>query len=131
MAKTFRQMVTEARAEVSTIDAAGAKNAREQDPRTLILDVRDAADIAKTGKIKGAHAVSLGMLPVRADQDLPEAMRDAELQDRSRPIITTCGLGGQASLAAKTLKDMGFTNVKILDGGTDAWNKAGYDIDKG
>ena len=83
------------------------------------------AQVAGTGIIPGAVNVSLGTLPIRADQELPEAMRNADLQDRDRPIITTCGGGGQASLAAKVLKDMGFTNVSILEGGTNGWKDAG------
>ncbi len=125
MAKTFRQMVAEAQAEVPSIDPAEAQRRMEQDPNTLVVDVRDAADLAGTGVIPGAANVSLGTLPIRADQELPEASRDARLQDRTRPIIVTCGLGGQASLGAKTLKDMGFTNVHILKGGTKAWKDAG------
>ena len=71
----------------------------------------------------------LGTLPIRADQEMPEAMRNADLQDRNRPIITTCGGGGQASLAAKVLKDMGFTNVSILEGGTNGWKSAGLPVE--
>jgi len=130
MAKTFRQMVAEARAEVPAISPAEAKAQLAADPNTLVLDVRDAAEIQANGRIPGSHNVSLGMVPVRADQELPEAARDPKLQDRSRPIITTCAAGGQASLAAKLLKDMGFTNVKILDGGTAGWKNAGYEIEK-
>ncbi len=130
MAKTFRQMVEEARAEVPVISPLEAKQQLERDPNTLVVDVRDAADIAKTGKVPGAATISLGMLPVRADQQVPEAARDPRLQDRNRPIITTCALGGQASLAAKTLKDMGFTNVKIMDGGTQGWKDAGLPLEE-
>ncbi len=125
MAKTFRQMVAEAQAEVPSIDPTEAQQRMEQDPNTLVVDVRDAADLAGTGVIPGAANVSLGTLPIRADQELAESLRDPRLQDRTRPIIVTCGLGGQASLGAKTLKDMGFTNVHILKGGTKAWKDAG------
>lgn len=127
MARTFRQMVEEARKEVPAISPADARKQLESDPNTLVVDVRDAKEIRASGIIPGAAAVSLGRLPIAADQELPEQIRDARLQDRSRPIITTCALGGQASLAAKQLKDMGFTNVRILDGGTQGWKNAGYD----
>lgn len=90
-----------------------------------MVDVRDAADIHTTGVIPGAINVSLGMLPVRADQELPEAWHDRRLQDRSRPIITTCVLGPNGARGAKDLKDMGFTNVHFLEGGMQAWQEAG------
>ncbi len=69
--------------------------------------------------------ISLGMLPVRADLELPEEKRDARLQDRSRQIITTCQLGPNGAIGAKLLKDMGFTNVCYLGGGMEAWKAAG------
>jgi len=99
----------------------------KDDPKTLVVDVRDADGLSEI--IPGAINVSLGTLPLRADQQLPEAMRNADLQDRDRPIITTCGGGGQASLAAKVLKDMGFTNVSILEGGTNGWKAAGLPVE--
>jgi rhodanese-related sulfurtransferase len=52
--------------------------------------------------------------------------RGFNLADRSRPIITTCETGEMAALAGKLLKDMGFTNVLTLKGGTVAWKDAGY-----
>lgn len=123
MAKTFRQMVAEAQAEVPVITPAEAQKQMEQDPNTLVIDVRDAGARASTGVIPGSTNISLGTLPIKADQELDA--RDPRLQDRSRPIIMTCGLGGQASLGAKALKDMGFENVRIMQGGTQGWKDAG------
>ena len=123
MAKTFRQMVAEAQAEVPVITPAEAKQRMEQDPDTMVIDVRDAGARAGTGVIPGSTNISLGTLPIKADQELDA--RDPRLQDRSRPIIMTCGVGGQASLGAKMLKDMGFENVRIMQGGTQGWKDAG------
>jgi rhodanese-related sulfurtransferase len=125
MAKTFRQMVDEGRQGTPMISPQDAQQRIQSDPKTLMVDVRDAQDLSGTGIIPGALNVSLGTLPLRADQELPENLRNPELQDRERPIITTCGGGGQASLAAKLLKDMGFQNVSILEGGTNGWKQAG------
>jgi rhodanese-related sulfurtransferase len=125
MAKTFRQMVAEGRDGTPMVSPEEAKKRMEDGSNTLVLDVRDADGLSGTGIIPGAVNISLGTLPLRADQELPEAMRNPDVQDRDRPIITTCGGGGQASLAAKLLKDMGFTNVSILDGGTNGWKAAG------
>lgn len=125
MAKTFRQMVGEARAEVEVITPEQAQQRLQENPNTLVVDVREPGDIASTGAIPGSINVPLGMLPIKADQELPESFREARLQDRDRPIITTCQAGGQAALAAKTLKDMGFTNVSMIDGGTAGWKSKG------
>jgi rhodanese-related sulfurtransferase len=127
MPKTFRDMVAEGREGTPMLSPQEVQRRMKDESGTLVVDVRDADGLVGTGIIPGAINVSLGTLPLRADQDLPEAMRNADLQDRDRPIITTCGGGGQASLAAKVLKDMGFTNVSILEGGTNGWKQAGLE----
>jgi len=126
MAKTFAQMVAEALAEVPTIGAAEASEQMQTTPNTLVVDVRDAADIAVTGIIPGAINVSLGTLTFKADHEVPPEWRDPNFQDFSRPIITTCETGEMAALGGKLLKDMGYTNVRILKGATVAWKEAGY-----
>ena len=125
MAKTFMQMVGEAREAVEAVSPREAQARMQQDPRTLVVDVREPGGIAETGAIPGSVNVPLGTLAIQADQELPEEMRNPELQDRSRPIVTTCALGGQAALAAKTLKDMGFENVRFIEGGFKGWSDAG------
>ncbi len=124
MAMSFMQMAEEAMAQVDGISAEEAQQQLQQNANALLIDVRDAADIPSTGVPAGGANISLGMLPVRADLELPEDWRDPRLQDRSRQIITTCPLGPNGARAAKLLKDMGFTNVSYMEGGMDAWNKA-------
>ena len=127
MPMSFQDMVAEGRKGTPMVSPKDAQQKMKDDPNTLVVDVRDADGLSEI--IPGAINVSLGTLPLRADKNLPEAMRNAELQDRDRPIITTCGGGGQASLAAKVLKDMGFTNISILDGGTNGWKAAGLPVE--
>ena len=98
----------------------------QQAPNTLFIDVRDAADIPATGIIPSAANISLGSLTYRADNEVPEEARDPRLSDRSRPIITVCERGPMGALGGKLLKDMGFTNVSILKGGTRGWKDAGF-----
>jgi len=126
MSKTFMQIVSEAMAEVPGISPQEAQRRMKDDPRTLVVDVRDAADAVQTGVIPGALNISLGMLAVRADSELPEELRHLSLQNRSRPVITTCALGPNGARGAKELKDMGFTNVCYLSGGMQAWVDAGF-----
>lgn len=130
MARTFKQMVAEAMADVPVISAVEAHRRKQQDPNTLFIDVRDAADLAATGIIPGAANISLGSLAYRADNEVPEGARDPRLRDRSLPIITTCERGPVGALGGKLLKDMGFTNVCVLvcvlEGGTRGWKDAGF-----
>jgi rhodanese-related sulfurtransferase len=126
MAKTFQQMVDEAIGEVPTISPAEARRRIERDPSTLVVDVRDAADINATGIIPDAMNISLGTLTYKADNEVDETWREPALKDRTRPIITTCEMGAMGALGGKLLKDMGFANVSILEGGTQAWKDAGF-----
>jgi rhodanese-related sulfurtransferase len=125
VAKTVMQMVREAQAEVRGINATEARQRLQDDPNTLIVDVRDAANRRASGMVEGAVAISSGSLPFAADTEVPDAWRDSRLQDRSRPVITVCDLGPMSAMAAKTLKDMGFADVSYLEGGMQAWKDAG------
>ena len=129
MSLSFMQIVEAAVANVEGISPVDAQQRREQDPNALLVDVRDAGDIASTGIVSGGMNISLGMLPIKADLELPEDWREPGLQDRSRQVITTCQLGPNAAIGAKLLKDMGFTNVTYMDGGMEAWKAAGLPTD--
>ncbi len=129
MSKSFMQMAEEAMAEVEGVGAEEVQQRLTLDPNVLLLDVRDAADIASTGLASGGQNISLGMLAIKADLELPEEWRDSGLQDRSRPVITTCQLGPNGAIGAKLLKDMGFTNASYMEGGMEAWKAAGLPTD--
>ncbi len=129
MSLSFMQIVEAAVANVEGISPADAQQRLEQDPNALLVDVRDAGDIPSTGLVSGGMNISLGMLPIKADLELPEEWREPGLQDRSRQVITTCQLGPNAAIGAKLLKDMGFTNVAYMDGGMEAWKAAGLPTD--
>jgi rhodanese-related sulfurtransferase len=125
MAKTFMQMAEEAMAEVDGIGPLEVQQRLDHDTDALVVDVRDAADVPSTGLAARGVNISLGMLPVKADQELPEEWRDSRLQDRSRQIIITCQTGENAARGAKLLKEMGFTNASYMEGGMEAWKAAG------
>jgi rhodanese-related sulfurtransferase len=119
------QMVAEAQREVPGIGPEAARRKMQDDEPTLVVDVRDLSNRRASGMIEGAIAVSSGTLPFVADTEVPEEWRDPRLQNRARPVITVCDLGPMSAIAAKTLKDMGFTDVSYLEGGTQAWKDAG------
>ncbi len=129
MATSFIQMAEKAMAKVDGISAEEAQQRLKDDSNALLIDVRDAADIPSTGVPAGGAKISLGMLPIRADRELPEEWLDTRLQDRSCQIITTCFAGMMSAIGAKVLKDMGFTNVCYMEGGMDAWKEAGLPTD--
>jgi rhodanese-related sulfurtransferase len=116
-------------AAVPAISASELKQQLEQDPELVLVDVRDCRSRAASGMIPGAVAVSHGELLYKADQEVPPEWRDARLQDRSRPIVTHCDLGPLGAISAHTLQDMGFTDVRYLEGGIDGWVKADLPVE--
>ena len=116
----FKAMLAEANAVIETISVHDLPYAQE-DPETLVVDVRDTAERESEGLIPGSLHVSRGMLEFNADPESP-VYKD-ELTPERR-IILYCGSGGRSALAAKTLMDMGFTDVASLAGGYAAWRKA-------
>ncbi len=123
MGKTFRQLVQEAREHINVLSPQDAKRIIDQGG-VLVIDVRESWEIARTGTIPGARNITRGELEIKADTELPR--RDPALQNRSQKIILTCGAGGKATLCAKALQEMGFTDVWIIDGGCRGWQESGY-----
>jgi rhodanese-related sulfurtransferase len=95
-----------------------AKHAEET---ALFIDVRDSADIDKSGTISGALRVPRGFMEFAADD---QSQYHNKALKRDKEIILVCGAGGQAALTGKTLKEMGFANVSNV-GGFSAWKDAG------
>ena len=126
MTLTVKDMLAAANAAVPRIDAAEAKKLAS-DPRVVLVDVRDAAEVKAAGKAKGALHVSRGLLEFRADPDSP--MHDASF-DRAKTILVYCASGGRSALAGKTLKDMGYGDVRNLGGFKD-WVEGGGTVEKG
>jgi rhodanese-related sulfurtransferase len=125
MAKTFMQMASDAMGAVPSLSPEEAQRRLSENPDSVLVDVRDMTRIRTTGMAAGAAPISAGTLPLRADQELPEEYRDPRLQDRSRPVMIICDAGPMSAISAQTLKEMGFTDVAYVEGGTQAWKDAG------
>ena len=79
----------------------------------LFIDVRDTSDIAKSGTIAGALRIPRGFIEFAADDAMP--MHNKALA-KDADIYLVCGVGGQAALAGKTLKEMGYKSVVNIGG---------------
>ncbi|MGZ5905341.1 MAG: rhodanese-like domain-containing protein [Reyranella sp.] len=123
--KTVQAMLAEAEAAVPRISPDEAKGLVGR-PDVLFLDVREPPEVAASGKVRGAVAVPRGLVEFRADPASP--MHDAAF-DRAKTVVTYCASGGRAALVGKTLKDMGYANVRNL-GGFKGWLDSGGEIEK-
>jgi len=107
MATSVKQMMEAANAAVPKITPAQAREMIDKG-NTLVVDVRDAPEVEKSGKIAGAVHVSRGMLEFRADPESPYHDKNFA---KNKTVILYCASGGRSALAAKVLKDMGFGQV--------------------
>ena len=124
--KTVQTMLAEADAVVPRITPEEAKELVGRSD-VLFLDVREPAEVATSGKVPGALAVPRGLVEFRADPASP--LHDAAF-DRAKTVIAYCASGGRSALVGKTLKDMGYGNVRNL-GGFKGWLDAGGEVEKG
>ena len=119
MASSVKQMIEAANAVVPRISRAQADELIRKG--ALVVDVRDAPEVEKNGKVAGAVHVSRGMLEFRAD---PESPYHDKQFDRARTVIVYCASGGRSALSGKTLKDLGYETVYNLGAFKD-WAEVG------
>ena len=125
MATNLKEMMDAANAAVPRITPAQARDMIAQG-NTLIVDVRDALEVEKSGKIAGAVNVSRGLLEFFADPDSPSHNKSFA---KNKNVIVYCGSGGRAALSGKVLKDMGYERVYNLGGFKD-WAESGGAVEK-
>ncbi|MBI3245661.1 MAG: hypothetical protein HYZ50_04035 [Deltaproteobacteria bacterium] len=87
----------------------------------VLLDLRSAGDFA-TAHIPGARWLSRGRLDLQIAQEVPH---------KETTVVLYCRQGNESTLSAPTLKQMGYTNVEILQGGFAAWRQAGLPSEQG
>ncbi|HVZ44348.1 MAG TPA: MBL fold metallo-hydrolase [Ramlibacter sp.] len=120
--KTVAEMLAEAAAAVPFMSMAEVKRRIDAgDPDLVVLDVRER-DAYEEAHIPTAQLLPRGQLELRVNQELP---------DPTRRIVTCCDFGRISTLAAATLRQMGFQRAVALDGGMKAWKEAGYALREG
>jgi rhodanese-related sulfurtransferase len=125
MAISVKQMMEIANAAVPRVTPAQAREMIAKGD-TLVVDVRDAPEVEKSGKVAGALHVSRGMLEFRAD---PESSYHDKSFAKDKTVILYCASGGRSALGGKVLKDMGYDRVYNLGAFKD-WAESGGPIDK-
>jgi rhodanese-related sulfurtransferase len=125
MATSLKQMMEAANAAVPKITPHQAREIIGKG-NTLVIDVRDAPEVEKSGKIAGAVHVSRGMLEFRADPESPYHDKNFA---KDKTVILYCASGGRSALAAQLLKDMGYDQVYNVGAFKD-WAESGGAVDK-
>jgi molybdopterin/thiamine biosynthesis adenylyltransferase/rhodanese-related sulfurtransferase len=111
-----RDLLEQARLEVPEVDCPWLRETLERDPQHLVLDVREPEEVAQ-GLIPGAIHIPRGYLELQVEAAIP---------DRSRPVTIYCAAGVRSLLAGRTLRQMGYADVRSLKGGFTSWKDRGF-----
>ena len=111
-----RDLLEQARLEIPEVDCPWLRETLERDPQHLVLDVREPEEVAQ-GLIPGAIHIPRGYLELQVEAAIP---------DRSRPVTVYCAAGVRSLLAGRTLRQMGYSDVRSLKGGFSSWKDRGF-----
>ena len=109
--KSLTDLINEAHMVVPKIQCEELADNKEA---SMLIDVRESSEIEETGSIDGAVNIPRGLIEMKLSPD-DESMK------ADMPIVVFCGGGSRAALAGATLKELGFKNVKNLEGGFRGW----------
>jgi molybdopterin/thiamine biosynthesis adenylyltransferase/rhodanese-related sulfurtransferase len=115
---TYRELLQQVRAEIEELDASHARELIETaDP--VVVDVREQ-DEWDEGHIPGALHIPRGYLESRIERAVP---------DPSQQVVVYCSAGNRSAFAAKSLEEMGYTDVLSLAGGFTDWKRNGFPVE--
>lgn len=89
-------------------------------PEVVVLDVRER-DAYEAGHVPNARHLPRGQLELRVNDELP---------DPTARIVTVCDFGKISTLAAATLRQLGYLRTAALDGGMQAWSEQGFPVER-
>ncbi len=113
---TFRDLLTQTKSQIREVDTATADEARRQ-PGAIVLDVREP-DEYEQGAIPGALHIPRGTL---------ESGIEGRVPDHATPLVVHCAGGTRSAFAAKTLAELGYSDVVSVAGGFNKWKDEGRD----
>ncbi len=118
MLKTAADLIKAAQQQIECVDAATAKNLYVDNPDCVIVDVREADSVAKS-KLQQSIHIARGLIEMKFPKECPNP---------NTLILTHCGGGGRASLAAHSLKQMGYQRVIAITAPYDEIKRVFADI---
>ena len=111
---SFRDLLSQAKASITEIDTNEAQR-RISAGGVVVLDVREP-DEFEQGALAGVLHIPRGHL---------EAQIEGRITDKTTPVIVYCAGGVRSAFAAKTLAELGYTDVASMDGGFGRWKDEG------
>lgn len=117
--RTVAQLLADAATRVPFVSLAELRARIGRQDGLIVLDVRER-DAFEAGHVPGAIHLPRGQLELRVN---------AMLTDPTARLVTCCEFGKISTLAAATLRELGFPRAAALDGGMKAWIEAGYEVE--
>ncbi len=113
---TFREMLAEAKSAIREVEPAEAEGEIAAG-NAVVLDVREPDEYGQ-GALANAVHIPRGTLETSVESRIP---------DKSSHVVVYCAMGTRSAFAAKTLQDLGYTDVASLVGGFNRWKDEGRD----
>ena len=118
MARSFQELMADARRAVREVSLEALKERIEGAPTFTLIDVREGEEY-RAGHLPGAVSVPRGFLESRIESVAP---------DRAAPLVLYCAGGTRSALAARTLLEMGYAHVESANPGFSQWKDRGYPV---
>ena len=115
--KSGDDYVNEAKGHIKSISVDEAKKIMESTPNVVLLDIRSFEEFKEHGWIEGRTVLPHGMVIFKIKEIVP---------NKSVPIIVYCKKGKRSALVTYQLHQMGYVNVKYMEGGILTWKRKGF-----
>ncbi len=120
MPQSYADLIADVRKSIRLTSLEDLKSRLEAKERFALIDVREKEEY-RAGYIPGAVSVPRGFLEMQIEQRVP---------DRAAKVIVYCAGGVRSALAAKTLTDLGYTDVESANPGFVRWKDLGYPVEQ-
>ena len=117
-AKSGTDLVKEAKSRITEISALEVRELRERGDEVVILDVREPNEW-NLGHVPSATLLPRGVIESNVEARVP----------RDKTVVLYCSGGSRSALAADTMQQMGYANVRSLTGGFRAWAESGGEVE--
>ncbi|GAC1333512.1 MAG: hypothetical protein NVSMB17_14010 [Candidatus Dormibacteria bacterium] len=114
---TFRDLLAQAKSEIKSASPEAVRAQLQQPEPPMLIDVREPDEVLQ-GVIPGAVVIPRGFLEMRVEDRVPK---------RDTPVVLYCSATVRSAMAAKSMQDLGYTNVTAMTGGFGAWKELGYE----
>ncbi|WP_437291661.1 molybdopterin-synthase adenylyltransferase MoeB [Sorangium sp. So ce406] len=119
MPTTYSDLISDVRKSIRELSLSELKRRLDDKVPVVLLDVREKEEY-RAGYIPGAISIPRGFLEMQVEQKLP---------DKSAHIVAYCAGGTRSALAAKTLQELGYTNVESANPGFVRWKDLNYPVE--